>query len=179
MKNLLLLAVLLSGCVSQPATVVTAPKPVTVAPLAMPMPTMVADSARSESAPPAGESVHLVFDASPSPQVTGYKIYQGSSTNEMTGVIDVGNVTNVVISGLTWPVHFAATAYDENGVESEFSNFAGVTGVETVDIVYAQTNANLAIDQWADAFKVVSVTNAAPNFYRVRAWRSVNRKTYP
>lgn len=69
-------------------------------------------------------SVTLAWDASPSVEVTGYRIYQGGSTRTYTNSFNAGNnlqltVTNLV-QGQTY--YFTATAYDAAGVESIFSN---------------------------------------------------------
>ena len=71
----------------------------------------------------ADQNVVLSWDASPSPNVAGYNIYYGGGSLEYTNMIVVGNVTNVVISGLTQgrTYYFAATAYDISGVESDYS----------------------------------------------------------
>lgn len=71
---------------------------------------------------PVSNSVTLAWDPSPSP-VVGYEIYRGPAPGGYTNATDVGNVTNVTLTGLKWGAtyYFAATAHD--GVsESDFSN---------------------------------------------------------
>ncbi len=77
----------------------------------------------------ASQSVVLAWNASADPEVTGYKIYYGTSSHDYTNVVDVGNVTNATISGLAdaTTYYFAATTYDGVGDESAFSNEATFT----------------------------------------------------
>ena len=65
--------------------------------------------------------VILLWDASPSETVTGYKIYYTDLS--VSHVIDVGNVLTTPIDvpmDRAW--YFKATAYDADGNESVFSN---------------------------------------------------------
>ncbi len=73
---------------------------------------------------PAGQSVSLTWDASPDINVAGYNIYFGSASGDYTNMINVGNVTTTTISGLTAGVtyYFAATSYDDLGLESGYSS---------------------------------------------------------
>jgi len=72
----------------------------------------------------------LCFAWDPSPTTTnsaaigGYCIYWGPASLTYTNVLDAGNNTNVCISNLVAGAryYFAATAYDTNGLVSDFSN---------------------------------------------------------
>ena len=98
--QLLLTASLLSSC----GAVSTSPPP--PAPTPSPVP-----------------SVTLTWDASPSTNVTGYRIYYGAATGDYTVVKDVGNVLTAVLTNIpTTKIFIAATAYDAVGDESDFSN---------------------------------------------------------
>ncbi|MFO7578513.1 MAG: putative Ig domain-containing protein [Pelovirga sp.] len=80
-----------------------------------------------------GKTVNLAWDPSPS-QVTGYKVYYGSNSAELSlngtdategaSPIDVGNVLTFTLTGLdaTAEHSFAVTAYDAAGAESDYSN---------------------------------------------------------
>jgi len=72
--------------------------------------------------PAFGAEVHLVWDPSPG-DVTGYRIYYGTSQGNYPNKIDVGNVTDYVVTGLEEGVtyYFVARAYNQYG-ESENSN---------------------------------------------------------
>jgi len=68
--------------------------------------------------------VTLIWNPSIDSNVAGYKIYYGAASGVYTNTIDVGNVTNVTISGLVpyTTYYFAAKSYDSYGVLSDFSN---------------------------------------------------------
>ena len=70
------------------------------------------------------QSVNLTWDPSTSTNIMGYNIYYGTASGAYTKSVSVGNVTNAVISGLVdgTTYYFAATAYDNTGSESDFSN---------------------------------------------------------
>jgi len=77
----------------------------------------------------AANSVSLVWNLSVGVNVAGYKIYYGVASQIYTNAVDVGNVTSATITGLSGNTtyYFAATSYDNNGVESGFSNEAILT----------------------------------------------------
>ena len=65
----------------------------------------------------------ISWNPSSDTKVVGYKIYYGSSSRAYTSVVDVGNATNVTISGLTEGStnYFAATTYAAESSESSYS----------------------------------------------------------
>ena len=65
----------------------------------------------------------LTFDPSPSSQVTGYKVYYGTTSRSYDHTLDIGNATQCQITGLEpdTTYYFAATAYDAYGNESDYS----------------------------------------------------------
>jgi hypothetical protein len=69
-------------------------------------------------------SVTLGWDASPSADVSGYAVYQGTASGTYTQRLDVGAQTSVTIADLVESVtyYFAVTAYTVAGVESTPSN---------------------------------------------------------
>lgn len=75
-----------------------------------------------------GESIKLVWDANTEADLAGYKIYSSRTDGGPYTVIqDVGNVTEheLDMAGETDGVIFyVATAYDDRGNESEYSNQA-------------------------------------------------------
>lgn len=84
-------------------------------------------------APVEAKIVNLVWDASPSVGVTGYKIYYDCANSEapfdgteatLPSPIDVGSVTAYAVLGLpdNLGCYFTATAVDVVGFESVFSN---------------------------------------------------------
>jgi hypothetical protein len=70
------------------------------------------------------DSIPLAWNPSVDSYVAGYKIYYGVTSHVYTNSVDVGNVTSATIDGLcqNTTYYFAATSYDANGVESDFSN---------------------------------------------------------
>lgn len=68
-------------------------------------------------------NVTLSWTQSPSPSVVGYRIYEGPTAGVYTQVVDAGSALAFTFSNIssTLPSHFAATAYDTNGLESQFS----------------------------------------------------------
>ena len=69
------------------------------------------------------QSVQLAWDASPSGDVTGYRIYYGTNSRSYYYKLNAGLVrTQSVTLPRRGRWFFAVTAYDKNGVESLFSN---------------------------------------------------------
>jgi len=71
-------------------------------------------------------SVTLAWIPSADPSVVGYNLYYGGASGVYTNTIQAANTTNAVVSGLVdgATYYFAATAYDNTGLESPFSNEA-------------------------------------------------------
>lgn len=91
-----------------------------------------------------GTTVTLAWDASPDPAVSGYRLYQGLASRNYSLVYDAGFNTNLTVSALQVGTvyYFAATAYDTNGLESDFS----------AELVYtngSSTNSSLQITDMA------------------------------
>jgi hypothetical protein len=74
----------------------------------------------------AATSVTLAWAPSISPGTAGYNIYYGVTNGIYTQMVNVGNVTNATISGLTGGMtyYFAGKAYNSLGTQSVFSNQA-------------------------------------------------------
>jgi hypothetical protein len=69
------------------------------------------------------QSVTLAWNASPSPEVTGYRVYYGTNSRSYSVVTNAGLVlTQTVVLPHLGRWFFAATAHDAHGLESEFSN---------------------------------------------------------
>ena len=68
--------------------------------------------------------VTLAWDANTESDLAGYKLYWGTVSGVYPNSINVGNVTQYKIPGIQANVkyYYAATAYDLQGNESEYSN---------------------------------------------------------
>ena len=83
-------------------------------------------------------SVLLAWDANPEPDLAGYKIHVGIESftlgNPPVQTLDVGNVTQSPIDGLSYGTQyfFVATAYNQAGLESVYSNEVTYTPVPPV-----------------------------------------------
>jgi len=73
--------------------------------------------------------VTLEWDPNTEPDLAGYKIYYGTSSESYDMSVDVGNWTSCTFAGLEEGVtyYFAATAYDAYGTESDFSEEESTT----------------------------------------------------
>lgn len=70
-----------------------------------------------------GETVTLAWDASASGSVAGYRVYWGTNSRAYCCVTNAGLVlTQAVVLPHSGRWFFAATAYDTNGLESDFSS---------------------------------------------------------
>jgi hypothetical protein len=72
----------------------------------------------------AASTVTLAWDPSPGTNIAGYNIYYGGATRDYTNTITVLNTNEVqvtnLVSGTTY--FFAATAFDFQGLESDYSD---------------------------------------------------------
>jgi hypothetical protein len=101
------------------------------------LPALLHNPVQALSVTPPSYSVALAWDRSPSPEVTGYRVYYGAASGNYTNSVVVGNVTSNTVPGLSSGVtyFFAVTSYDMNGLESTFSNEINlVPGLPTVRI---------------------------------------------
>jgi hypothetical protein len=68
--------------------------------------------------------VNLAWDPNTEPDLAGYKVYYGVGSRNYDHVIDVGNCSSCVVTGLEAgrTYYFAATAVNKSNIESDFSN---------------------------------------------------------
>jgi fibronectin type 3 domain-containing protein len=71
----------------------------------------------------AGE-VNLAWDPNTEPDLAGYRVYYGLGSRNYDRVLNVGNCTSCVVTGLEQgrTYYFAATAVNTANIESDFSN---------------------------------------------------------
>lgn len=69
-------------------------------------------------------SVSVAWDRNAEADVTSYRIYYGLASRQYSSSINAGNVTAVVVPGLSTgvPYFFAVTALDATGLESDYSS---------------------------------------------------------
>src|SRR4051794_16137585 len=76
----------------------------------------------------AQSSVNLAWDASDDTTVTGYNVHYGTSSGSYQNVLDAGANTVATVSNIpAGTTYFAETAYNADGLESQFSNEVAFT----------------------------------------------------
>jgi len=68
-------------------------------------------------------SVTLAWDANSETNVAGYIVYYGTTSSNYTSTTNVGNQTSATLTGLSAGTryYFSATAFDQDGLESDFA----------------------------------------------------------
>lgn len=68
--------------------------------------------------------ITLAWDPNTEPDLAGYRLYIGLSSRNYTQVFDLGMTTQYTIRNLAYGTvyYFSLTAYNQNGLESSFSN---------------------------------------------------------
>jgi fibronectin type 3 domain-containing protein len=118
---------------------------------------------------PTTTPISLAWDASASMNIAGYRIYYGPTSGDYTNTVNAGNVTNFTLTIPKGVVYIAATAYDTNGVESDFSNEI-TNGLpfkpnrvimvwQTNTLIWCETNPTLAMRFWTGHNLSISITN--------------------
>jgi hypothetical protein len=74
-----------------------------------------------------GQSVTLEWDRNPEPNVAGYRVYSGRQSRVYGSVLDVGNQTVAQLPTNPGTTFYAVTAYDDTGLESDFSEEVSYT----------------------------------------------------
>ncbi len=74
-----------------------------------------------------GHCVVVEWDANPEPSVAGYRVYWGTQSRVYDSVVDVGNATLAQLATPALKTFYAVTAYDTNGMESDFSDEVSYT----------------------------------------------------
>ena len=96
-------------------------------------------------------SVMVMWDPNVEPDIGGYKIYHGTNSRIYNVVLDVGNVTNAILSNFTRGVtyYFAATAYNTIPLESDLSEEVTLTipqiPLPPTNVIATNVNSSLGI----------------------------------
>ncbi len=86
------------------------------------------------------QSVTLAWDASPSPDVVGYRVYFGTNAGIYMFSTNAGmTLTQAVVLPHTGRWFLAATAVDANGMESDFSNMVEWEAKPRAPVVHDET----------------------------------------
>jgi len=69
-------------------------------------------------------AISLAWDANTTPGIAGYKVHYGTSSGNLSAVIDVGNMTNYTVSNLQSGItyYLAVSDYNTSGQQSGYSN---------------------------------------------------------
>lgn len=115
----------------------------------------------------AAPHVHLSWDASLETDIIGYNVYYGGESGNYTNLISAGNVTDVLIDGLTEGAtyYFAVTAVAATGLESLFSNEA----TYLVPLVTPPAAVQLQIAAAPDGTFHLTGAGAAGHLYEIQA----------
>ena len=118
----------------------------------------------------------LEWDANPEANVIGYRVYYGAHSRLYGYVVDVGNVTQYVATNLFAPTtYFAITAYDSDGLESDYS---AEVFYSLVPVAKAMTAFGLEVspeEEWPGPFVVYATDdlNLAFNLLGVYASKQI------
>jgi hypothetical protein len=93
----------------------------------------------------------LEWDRNPETNVIGYRVFTGSVSRAYGPPMDVGNVTKVAVLTGIGTTYFAVTAYDSDGLESDYSE----------EVFYTLPN-ELKLTLWAKVSP-----NGPQKFYRL------------
>ena len=101
------------------------------------------------------QSVTLAWDASPSPEVTAYRIYFGTNAGNYSFATNAGlGLTQTVVLPHTGRWFFVATAVDANGLESDFSNMVQWEARPVPPVVSGEPWFRLLPDLWQSTNQV-------------------------
>ena len=140
------------------------------------------------------KDVKLTWTVSPDTNAVGYNIYCvcDCSTNttpmNCTNIVDVGNASSVIITGLvpSTTYSFAATAYDDFGDESEFSNWLIYTTPAQLSLgtwptinLPALSSTNMTSGWHETNFYIVLTNKAQSEFYRFASPKVINSTNQP
>jgi VCBS repeat-containing protein len=116
------------------------------------------------SSPVHAAQVTLAWDTSTQSEVTGYKIYWGTSGGQYTSSVDVGSVTTHTVDGLNsgTTYYFVATCYTGTGAESGYSNQVSTT-TQAVNTAPVASSGSLSVSGRNPAAGTLVATDADGN----------------
>ncbi len=112
-------------------------------------------------------SITLAWDPSADPTVVGYKVYYGVASQNYTNSVSAGSATTLTVSNLTLGVtyYFAATAYDTNGIESDYSSevSGGVSSPNQPPTLNAIANVTINENAGSQTVNLSGISSGATN----------------
>ncbi len=90
-------------------------------------------------------AVTLEWDRNPETNVIGYRVYVGRLSRAYDSVLDIGNQATAEIPTTPGTSYFAVTAYDSDGLESDFS----------VEVSYRAPSVNIPPDAQTDLYSTL------------------------
>lgn len=123
----------------------------------------------------------LEWDANIETNVAGYRVYRGTSSRLYTSVFDVGGFTvfPIVREPSRIIYFFAVTAYDADGLESDFSDevswtnkarpsvVGGLRISETNDCISVVLATSTNLVEWLEVFRT-NVVTGTQEFFRTK-----------
>jgi hypothetical protein len=106
-------------------------------------------------------SALLIWSAAESPNVAGYKLYEGPAPRLYTNTFNCGLSTNHTVSNLVrgGTYYFALTAYNAQGIESFYSPEATFPApVTNIATITAQILASPNLSTWSPLTNLVSAS---------------------
>lgn len=93
--------------------------------------------------------VLLTWDPNKETDIAGYRIYYGTNSRLYSVIIDVGNVTNTIVTNLSSSTtfYFAATAYNTSSLESDLSEEVSLTTPDTNTTIKATIPKSFAVEK--------------------------------
>lgn len=121
--------------------------------------------------------VSVAWDSNTETNLSGYRIFWGTNSRQYTASKSVGKVTKATINGLTWgqSYYFAATAFNRDCLESDFSNEVSFTHTNNVTFDMPLLPAQILTTSLT---KEVELNGCGPSFYFDLEFRGRPGQTY-
>ena len=112
-------------------------------------------------------SLELAWTASPSPNVVGYNVYEGTASEVYTNEIFLGNVTNATVSNLVHGVRyfFAVASMNASGEQSTLSQELSFSGWQDQSWIVLGQALGSAATTWTNVW--ASQASNGCGFYRL------------
>ena len=120
------------------------------------------------------DTVLVEWDANVDSDLAGYIVYRGTSSNNFTDSIDVGNVTSYLDTNVTYDTtyYYAVAAYDTDGNKSEYSDI-----IEVTPTVRPETPTNISYRFDTNSIMLIWDAQNYENISTVNIYRSETETT--